>query len=44
MYLALGLNPKNVVYTERQLTVQRRRVAAMLLNERFKGESSLDGF
>ena len=43
MYVALELNPKNV-YTERQLTVQRRRVAAMLLNEGFKGEFILDGF
>jgi hypothetical protein len=43
MCLALGLNPKHA-YTERQLTVQRRRVAAMLLNEGFKGEFSLDGF
>ncbi|KAK4133043.1 hypothetical protein BT67DRAFT_424646 [Trichocladium antarcticum] len=43
MCLALELNPKNA-YTERQLTAQRRRVAAMLLNEGFKGEFSLDGF
>lgn len=43
MCLALGLNPKHS-YTERELTLQRRRVAAVLLNEGFKGEFSLDGF
>lgn len=42
MCMALGLNPKSA-YTERELTLQRRRLAAMLLNEGFKGEFSLDG-
>lgn len=41
--MALGLNPK-FSYTERELTLQRRRLAAMLLNEGFKGDFSLDGF
>ncbi|AEO61812.1 hypothetical protein MYCTH_2312400 [Thermothelomyces thermophilus ATCC 42464] len=40
--MAIGLNPK-VSYTERELTLQRRRLAAVLLNEGFKGEFSLDG-
>lgn len=40
--MALGLNPK-FSYTERELSLQRRRLAAMLLNEGFKGEFSLDG-
>ncbi|KAL2193531.1 hypothetical protein P885DRAFT_45229 [Corynascus similis CBS 632.67] len=40
--MAIGLNPK-FSYTERELTLQRRRLAAMLLNEGFKGEFSLDG-
>jgi Ulp1 family protease len=43
MCLAVGLNPKSS-YTEGELTLQRRRLAAMLLNEGFKGEFSLDGF
>jgi hypothetical protein len=43
MCMALGLNPK-FTYTERELTLQRRRLAAMLLNEGFKGDFSLDGF
>ncbi|KAJ4307064.1 hypothetical protein N0V88_000439 [Collariella sp. IMI 366227] len=43
MCMALGLNPK-FAYTERELTLQRRRLAAVLLNEGFKGEFSLDGF
>ncbi|KAK4155250.1 hypothetical protein C8A00DRAFT_13701 [Chaetomidium leptoderma] len=43
MCMALGLNPK-FSYTERELTLQRRRLAAMLLNDGFKGEFSLDGF
>lgn len=43
MCLAVGLNPK-FSYTEGELTLQRRRLAAMLLNEGFKGEFSLDGF
>ncbi|KAK4043619.1 hypothetical protein C8A01DRAFT_32351 [Parachaetomium inaequale] len=43
MCMAVGLNPK-LAYTERELTLQRRRLAAMLLNEGFKGEFSLDGF
>ncbi|GAB1313080.1 hypothetical protein MFIFM68171_03290 [Madurella fahalii] len=42
MCVALGLDPKQS-YSERQLTLQRRRVAAVLLNEGFKGEFSLDG-
>jgi hypothetical protein len=41
--MALSLNPK-YSYTERELTLQRRRLAAVLLNEGFKGEFSLDGF
>lgn len=41
--MALGLNPR-FSYTERQLTLQRSRLAAMLLNEGFKGDFSLDGF
>jgi hypothetical protein len=40
--MAVGLNPK-LAYHERELTLQRRRLAAMLLNEGFKGEFSLDG-
>ncbi|KAL2149519.1 hypothetical protein VTH82DRAFT_8170 [Thermothelomyces myriococcoides] len=40
--MAIGLNPK-VSYTERELTLQRRRLAAVLLNEGFKGEFTLDG-
>lgn len=40
--LALGLNPKQA-YSEEQLTLQRRRLAAVLLNEGFKGEFSLEG-
>ncbi|KAK4239263.1 hypothetical protein C8A03DRAFT_32675 [Achaetomium macrosporum] len=43
MCMALSLNPK-YSYTERELTLQRRRLAAVLLNEGFKGEFSLDGF
>ncbi|EAQ83867.1 hypothetical protein CHGG_10271 [Chaetomium globosum CBS 148.51] len=43
MCMAMGLNPK-FSYTESELTLQRRRLAAMLLNEGFKGEFSLDGF
>ncbi|KXX75502.1 Ubiquitin-like-specific protease 1 [Madurella mycetomatis] len=43
MCVALGLDPKQS-YSERQLTLQRKRVAAVLLNEGFKGEFSLDGF
>ncbi|KAK4120773.1 hypothetical protein N657DRAFT_636185 [Parathielavia appendiculata] len=43
MCMALGLNPR-FTYTERELTLQRRRLAAMLLNEGFKGDFSLDGF
>jgi hypothetical protein len=43
MCMALGLNPKTS-YTEDELTLQRRRLAAMLLNEGFKGDFSLDGF
>ncbi|KAL2126342.1 hypothetical protein VTI74DRAFT_1145 [Chaetomium olivicolor] len=43
MCMALGINPK-FAYTERELTLQRRRLAAVLLNEGFKGEFSLDGF
>lgn len=42
MCLALGLNPK-LAYTERELTQQRRVLAAVLLNEGFKGEFTLDG-
>ncbi|KAL2264426.1 hypothetical protein VTK26DRAFT_3313 [Humicola hyalothermophila] len=42
MCLALGLNPK-LAYTEQELTQQRRVLAAVLLNEGFKGEFSLDG-
>lgn len=41
--MALGLNPR-FTYTERELTLQRRRLAAMLLNEGFKGDFTLDGF
>ncbi|KAK3905609.1 hypothetical protein C8A05DRAFT_12577 [Staphylotrichum tortipilum] len=41
--MALGLNPK-FTYTERELTLQRRRLAAMLLNGGFKGDFTLDGF
>ncbi len=41
--MALGLNPR-FTYTERELTLQRRRLAAMLLNEGFKGDLTLDGF
>ncbi|KAL1842602.1 hypothetical protein VTJ49DRAFT_4782 [Mycothermus thermophilus] len=41
--LALGLNPK-LAYRADQLTLQRRRLAAVLLNEGFKGDFSLDGF
>ncbi|KAK3293320.1 uncharacterized protein B0H64DRAFT_326186 [Chaetomium fimeti] len=43
MCIAMGLNPK-YSYTEGELTLQRRRLAAILLNEGFKGEFSLDGF
>ncbi|SPQ27428.1 95d01a63-f569-43ef-9778-2c70f44d6f9a [Thermothielavioides terrestris] len=43
MCMALGLNPK-FSYTESEMTLQRRRLAAMLLNEGFKGEFSLDGY
>ncbi|KAK3304462.1 uncharacterized protein B0T15DRAFT_558240 [Chaetomium strumarium] len=43
MCMALSLNPK-YSYTERELTLQRRRLAAVLLNEGFKGEFNLDGF
>jgi hypothetical protein len=42
MCIALGLNPTQS-YRENQLLLQRRRIAAVLLNEGFKGEFSLDG-
>ncbi|KAL2265585.1 hypothetical protein VTJ83DRAFT_6685 [Remersonia thermophila] len=40
--LALGINPR-LAYRANQLTLQRRRLAAVLLNEGFKGDFSLDG-
>ncbi|KAK4144069.1 uncharacterized protein C8A04DRAFT_28186 [Dichotomopilus funicola] len=43
MCLALGLNPK-LAYTENDMTLQRRRLAAMLTNGGFTGDFSLDGF
>ncbi|KAK3320985.1 hypothetical protein B0T19DRAFT_254629 [Cercophora scortea] len=39
---AMGLDP-NLSYTARQLTEQRRRLAAVLLNKGFTDELSLDG-
>ncbi|KAK3946273.1 ubiquitin-like-specific protease 1 [Diplogelasinospora grovesii] len=42
MCIALGLDPK-ASYSAHELTLQRRRIAAVLLNEGFKGEFSLDG-
>ncbi|KAK1779378.1 hypothetical protein QBC45DRAFT_465727 [Copromyces sp. CBS 386.78] len=41
--LALGLNPKKS-YTAGQLTLQRRRLAAVLLNGGFTKDFSLEGF
>nr|CAC18132.1 related to Ubl-specific protease [Neurospora crassa] len=41
--IALGLNPKKS-YTAGQLTLQRRRLAAVLLNGGFTDDFSLDGF
>lgn len=41
--LALGLDPKKS-YTAGQLTLQRRRLAAILLNGGFTDDFSLDGF
>lgn len=43
MCLALGLDPK-LSYTEADMTLQRRRLAAMLTNGGFTGDFSLDGF
>ncbi|KAK3683687.1 hypothetical protein B0T22DRAFT_384545 [Podospora appendiculata] len=40
--IAMGLDP-NLSYTARQLTEQRRRLAAVLLNKGFTGDLSLDG-
>ena len=41
MCLSLGVNPMEA-YTANQLRVQRSRLAAVLLNEGFKGDFSLD--
>jgi Ulp1 family protease len=40
--MALGLDPKSS-YTAKQLTIQRHRLAAILLNEGFKGDFDLEG-
>ncbi|KAK4214006.1 hypothetical protein QBC37DRAFT_373397 [Rhypophila decipiens] len=40
--LALGVDPKES-YSERELTLQRRRLAAILLNGGFKGDLTLAG-
>ncbi|KAM7209568.1 hypothetical protein V8F20_000306 [Naviculisporaceae sp. PSN 640] len=40
--LALGVDP-NAAYTERELTLQRQRLAAILLNGGFKGDFTLEG-
>ncbi|KAK3343927.1 hypothetical protein B0T25DRAFT_572906 [Lasiosphaeria hispida] len=43
MCLAIGIDP-SAAYRSEQLTLQRRRLAAILLNGGFVGDFSLDGF